>query len=178
MNKPSTKKLKAWPRPLSDHIIQTLNEAARTGEFIDMATLAKTGGFHVSQLYAYCHEHKIPAIDKNSLFARIMRVASPEKTVHEIAIELGKTHQAIYNCVAREGKRGLTVPYLAGGIPERRKRAGLFRNDPADEVSTRRIMRQLSPEVRKWLISQVPPDGRISEFISAIINDAYHEEQS
>ena len=38
------------------------------------------------------------------------------------------------------------------------------------------LLRSLPPEVRHWLEAQVPPGGTITEMISAIIADAYYEE--
>jgi hypothetical protein len=38
------------------------------------------------------------------------------------------------------------------------------------------LLRSLRPEVRHWLEAQVPPDGTLTEFIAAIVTDAYYEE--
>jgi hypothetical protein len=38
------------------------------------------------------------------------------------------------------------------------------------------LLRSLRPEVRHWLDAQVPPGGTLTEFISAIVTDAYYEE--
>jgi hypothetical protein len=38
------------------------------------------------------------------------------------------------------------------------------------------LLRSLQPEVRHWLEAQVPPDGTVTEFIAAIVTDAYYDE--
>ena len=38
------------------------------------------------------------------------------------------------------------------------------------------LLRSLSPEVRHWLEGQIPANGTVTEMISAIITDAYYEE--
>ena len=45
-----------------------------------------------------------------------------------------------------------------------------------DSNSVGRLLQSLPPEVDAWLKSQVPPGGTLTEFIAAIIADAYYEE--
>ena len=60
------------------------------------------------------------------------------------------------------------------GYISRARAAGLLEGPIGGNMG--QLLRSLSPEVRHWLEGQVPPGSTITEMISAIISDAYYEE--
>ena len=90
----------------------------------------------------------------------------------EMIQHVAKLHNAGVSMDAIAERRGVTVRTVAGYI-SRAKTAGLV---SGESNSLGRLLRSLPPEVDAWLKSQVPPGGTLTEFIAAIIADAYYEE--
>jgi DNA-binding transcriptional regulator LsrR (DeoR family) len=75
-----------------------------------------------------------------------------EVIAERMGIQLG----TVYNYISRARTAGMLEVPTIGGMGQ--------------------LMRSLRPEVRHWLEAQVPPGGTLTEFIAAIVTDAYYEE--
>jgi DNA-binding transcriptional regulator LsrR (DeoR family) len=60
------------------------------------------------------------------------------------------------------------------GYISRARAAGLLEGPIGGNMG--HLLRSLPPEVRHWLEAQVPADGTLTEFIAAIVTDAYYDE--
>jgi len=73
-----------------------------------------------------------------------------------IAERMGIQLCTVYNYISRARTAGMLEVPTIGGMGQ--------------------LLRSLRPEVRRWLEAQVPPGGTLTEFIAAIVTDAYYEE--
>ena len=73
-----------------------------------------------------------------------------------IAERMGIQLCTVYNYISRARTAGMLEVPTIGGMGQ--------------------LLRSLRPEVRRWLEAQVPTGGTLTEFIAAIVTDAYYEE--
>jgi hypothetical protein len=92
------------------------------------------------------------------------------ETVVEHAARLHNAKLDTEMIAERMGVARVTV----NGYISRARAAGLIEGPIGGNMG--HLLRSLQPEVRHWLEAQVPPDGTVTEFIAAIVTDAYYEE--
>ena len=92
------------------------------------------------------------------------------ETVVEHAARLHNAKLDTEMIAERMGVARVTV----NGYISRARAAGLIEGPIGGNMG--HLLRSLQPEVRHWLEAQVPPDGTVTEFIAAIVTDAYYDE--
>ncbi len=92
------------------------------------------------------------------------------ETVVEHAARLHNAKLDTEMIAERMGVARVTV----NGYISRARAAGLIEGPIGGNMG--HLLRSLQPEVRHWLEAQVPPDGTLTEFIAAIVTDAYYDE--
>jgi biotin operon repressor len=158
-----TQRNKPMPQDRKDALIAILRQHERDKAPVDMPALCAEFGAKQTLIKNVAHLNGIRLRTKETLYVRIRQAASPDKTVSQLAEELGVSRGALYKRIGHMRDHGEEVPFK---IVSHKEKATV-------SIS---ILKQLQPEVRAWLKSQTPKGSTLSDMIRAIIVDAYHEE--
>jgi hypothetical protein len=142
-------------------LIEELRTAAETLTPVNAADLSRRYGICESSIRAYGSRAGIRVRCRYLREDNIRKHAAPDRTLRDLAELSGMDYTTVKETVRYARDMGRPIPYMS------RSQRAPYRNETMD---------RLPPHIAEWLTASVPDGGTVHELITAIIVDAYHEE--